>query len=135
MDSMLRIVKVFQANAGAISILSLITWSILWKYGTSLLGFVRKLILLAFTFSSFLKFNYLADAFFIIGKKAGWDVYIRLHYAQYKGTDWFEGFIYGLTICLMIGLNSELWRRELRPQPQPTPTKSKVTATATADPC
>ncbi len=46
---------------------------------------------------------------------------LRHYLANYKGTDWVDGFITATFVFIYLGIIGVLWMRELRPRQQQTP--------------
>ena len=127
-----RALDIFNQYSVPITFFSLIFWAILRSYGTELLAFARRVVLLFFTIGSVVNYYLFAAGLTVTSQQMGLETYMKTTWIQYKGTDWFEGFVYGVTFSVTVGLNIYLWKKEMKPEKQEA--KQKLVTTTTTVP-
>ncbi|GEM_PF-690867 len=91
---------------------ALFLWFFLIPYGVALLSLVRKIFLAIFTVGSFYYYKEIVNPLILALDKANFDDWIRRVWAEYKGTDWVDGFLWGIAICIYLGVIANLWIKE-----------------------
>jgi hypothetical protein len=91
---------------------TLLVWMVLIRYNWPLIALFRKFVLAAFTylfFNTYVLYMTLVIAYL---DKIDVDVFIRRHVAEYKGTDWVDGFLWGGAISIYLGIVLMLWIKD-----------------------
>lgn len=91
----------------------LMIWLVLIHYQSPALKMIRRLTLLVFTWLSFAPFKALTYKMVSYIDIVEIDVLMRRYVAQQKGTDWVDGFFWGIATLIYLGLLGVLWAKDL----------------------
>ena len=116
-----------------VSIGSLFGWFVLAQFGKTILSVARKLCLATFTVTGVLLYVKLAGSIITIMDQLDVDIYMRKYLAQSKGTDWIDGFLWGMSIWIYVAFVLYLWRKESKIGAKKTKKPIKVEAQMEVD--
>ncbi len=91
----------------------LLVWLVLIHYQAPALKLIRRLTLLVFTWLSFAPFRVFTQKAIRYIDIAEIDVLLRRYVVQEKGTDWVDGFFWGIAAFIYLGLLGALWARDI----------------------
>lgn len=88
-------------------------WLILKSTGLQVLSVVRKFMLVVVTLCGIIPYQRLASRIIsIINKSTTIDTILKRALAQYKGTDWVDGFLSAVFFFIYVSFIVYLWYRE-----------------------
>jgi hypothetical protein len=97
----------FFVTAGAF-----LVWMVLIRYNWPIIAMFRKLVLAAFTVMFFRTYTFYMDKVIAYLDQMDLDVLIRRHFVDNKGTDWVDGFFWGVALSIFAGIVLALWAKD-----------------------
>ncbi len=89
-----------------------LVWVVLIRYNWPLVAMFRKVVLLAFTVMFFRTYVLYMGKVIIFLDQVNLDVFIRRHFVDNKGTDWVDGFLWGIALSIFAGIVLILWLKD-----------------------
>jgi branched-subunit amino acid ABC-type transport system permease component len=91
---------------------ALYVWFSLLPYGMLFLPPIRRVSLLIFTAGSLCYLKKVVNPLISAVDKINLDNLIRQLWAEYKGTDWVDGFLWGIAFSIYLAFIAWLWLKE-----------------------
>jgi hypothetical protein len=92
--------------------LTLLLYFILIPFGATILMLIRRTFFLIFVIGSLTLLPDMVNFFIDIFNDVNVDHYFREYIVPYKGTDWFDGFLWGIALCIYIYVVLHIWEKE-----------------------
>jgi hypothetical protein len=89
-----------------------LVWLVLIHYNWPIIALVRKIVLAIFSVLFFRTYVFYMTKVIAYLDRIDVDVFIRRNFAEYKGTDWVDGFLWGLALSLFAGIILVLWIKD-----------------------
>jgi len=89
-----------------------LVWMVLIRYQWPPVALFRKLVLAGFTVLFFNSYVSTMTKVIAYLDRIDVDVFLRRHFAEYKGTDWVDGFLWGIAISFFAGFLIFLWIKD-----------------------
>ncbi len=92
---------------------TLLVWMVLIRYTWPLIALIRKFVLALFSFLFFKTWVLYVSKGITYLEAMDADGFLRRRFGEYKGTDWGDGFLWGVAIALFVGIVLALWAKDL----------------------